>query len=55
MAAPIVNDKFVQPGTLPADLDPNIRSAIQSLREQANTLLALVKALEARVYKLEHP
>lgn len=55
MAAPIVNDRFVQPGTLPADLDPNVKSAILALREQANTLLKMLSDLEKRVYALEHP
>ncbi len=55
MTAPYANGKFSQPGTLPAELDPNLRSAIQALREQANTLLQLLDALEKRVYALEHP
>lgn len=53
---------FNQPGMLPSDMDPNLRSAIQALRAQTNELKvdldkakADITALTARVYALEHP
>lgn len=53
---------FSQPGMLPSDMDPNLRSAIQALRAQTNELKADldkakadIVALTARVYALEHP